>query len=81
MPKKNNVVNLFRSNETVSSVTELLESAVKEADENAIINCMLVMVDDDDTITYSYANFYRKVTMIGAIEKLKHIYIEDDTET
>jgi len=41
---------------------------------------MIVMVDDNDSITYSYANFYRKITMVGALEKLKHIYLEDDSE-
>jgi len=79
--KNNNVINLFHSDKTVDTVTEMLESAVKDAKDNVIINCMIVMVDDDDTVTYSYANFYRKVTMIGAIEKLKHIYIEDDENT
>ena len=75
---KNNVINLFSADETLDTVTELLETAVQDAKDNVIVNCMVVMVDNDDTITYSYANFYRKVTMIGAIEKLKHIYLEDD---
>jgi len=75
---KDNIINLFTADKTVDTVTKLLEDATKDAKENTIINCMVIMVDDDDTITYSYANFYRKVTMIGAIERLKHIYIEDD---
>jgi hypothetical protein len=76
-----NIIKIFgKDDEVQQSIFRILEHAKKDIEDYNIVNCMIIMVDDDDTITYSYANFYRKVTMIGAIEKLKHIYIEDDKE-
>jgi len=77
---KGKVIDLFEADKTLDSVNEVLEVAVKDAKDSVIVNCMIVMVDDNDSITYSYANFYRKITMVGALEKLKHIYLEDDSE-
>jgi len=77
---KGKVIDLFEADKTLDSVNEILEVAVKDAKDSVIVNCMIVMVDDNDSITYSYANFYRKITMVGALEKLKHIYLEADSE-
>jgi len=81
-----NVINLFgRPKHEVASQTKMevektMSDAMEDIEELNIVNCMIVMIDDEDTITYSYANFNRKVTMVGAIENLKHLFMEADDE-
>ena len=75
--KINNVVKLFKD-EDKESILRTIEHAKKDLADFNIVNCMIIMVDDDDTITYSYSNFNKSVTMVGALETLKHIFITRD---
>lgn len=80
MPK-GNIIELFRTTETLDSVNNVLQDAVAEAKKSPVINCMIVMIDDNDAIAYSYANYYRKASMVGALERLKFMYMENDEDS
>lgn len=76
---KDNIINLFNDGkeEIKETINTVINDAIQDTIDFDIVNCMIVMIDDDDTITYSYANFNKKVTMIGALETLKALYIKD----
>jgi len=80
--KMDNVINLFDKDNTdidiQKSIFKTINEAIKDIEEFKIVNCMIIMVDDEDVITYSYSNFNRSVTMVGALETLKHIFITRD---
>lgn len=40
------------------------------------MNCVIVLVDDEGTITYSYANLNKNVTMIGALRHMEGVIID-----
>jgi len=78
--KMNNVINIFGEDETKKSILRTIEHAKQDTEDFNIVNCMIIMIDDQDTITYSYSNFNRSVTMVGALETLKHVFIRRDNE-
>ena len=75
--KLNNVVHLFGEDETKKQIDKVIQDAIEDTKELNIVNCMVVMIDDQDVITYSYANFNKCITMVGALETMKNIYVKD----
>jgi hypothetical protein len=76
------VTSLFRDYdaEANGTVINILKDAVKDAEEGNVINCAIILIDKDDTITYSYANNARKYTLIGAFEFLKNLIFELESD-
>lgn len=75
--KLDNVAHLFSEDETKKQVDKVIQDAIEDTKELNIVNCMFIMIDDTDVITYSYANFNKCITMVGALETMKNIYVED----
>lgn len=82
MPKErvNNVVQIFGkgTGETIRDQIDLtLRLAIEDNDDYPMVNCMIIMIEADGTLTYSYSNDNKNVTMIGALDIVKNLFMKD----
>ena len=84
--KKGNVVDLMSKNpkddDFVNHTLNLATREIKNPVEGEkVINAAFVLVHEDGTITYSYANSSMLMSLIGSIEFLKNeILIHQESE-
>lgn len=74
--KLDNVVNLFDGLTVDETLKETMNFAQEQIENRDIVNCMIILVEEDGSIIYSYSNFNKKITMVGALETLKNFYIQ-----
>ena len=65
-----------------SSVIEIMERCLKDAKDGKVVNCAIVMVEDDTSLSYVYSNRYLRGTLIGGMEIVKsRMLIDNEIET
>ena len=74
---ENKIVDLYPTEEGLCNkdVIESLERALEEAKKDNVVNCSIILLHKDSSITYSYSNHYLRFTMVGALEYLKTLII------
>ena len=74
---ENKIVDLHPTEEILCNkdVIESLEIALEEAKKDNVVNCSIILLHKDSSITYSYSNHYLRFTMVGALEYLKTLII------
>lgn len=71
LDKLNNVSDIFGDDILKEQINKTLKDAIVDSNKSKIINCMIILVDENDEVIYSYSNLNKHVTMIGALEILK----------
>ena len=79
---ENKIVDLYPTEENLCNkdVIESLDRALEEAKNGDVVNCSIILLHKDSSITYSYSNHYLRFTMVGALEYLKSLIIGYDNE-
>ena len=77
MKTENKIIDLHPTEESLCNkdVIESLERALEEAKKDNVVNCSIILLHKDSSITYSYSNHYLRFTMVGALEYLKSLII------